>query len=80
MQLRQLKDGSCIKTFPLEVGSLEGISGRKNQNELFYKFTSFLSPGIIYHCDLSKENLESSVTVCLFIDAAIFFYVDIKVL
>ncbi|XP_039256020.2 prolyl endopeptidase-like [Styela clava] len=61
MQLRKLQDGSLIKTFPLDVGSLEGISGRKNQHELFYKFASFLSPGIIYHCDLESENMESTV-------------------
>lgn len=66
MQLRKLSDGTCIKTFPLDVGSLEGISGRKNLDELFYKFTSFLSPGIIYHCDLNNENLESTVRIFMF--------------
>lgn len=61
MQLRALKDGSWVKTFPLEVGSLAGISGRKNLSEMFYKFTSFLTPGTIYHCDLTNKNLESTV-------------------
>ncbi|XP_064412354.1 prolyl endopeptidase [Latimeria chalumnae] len=61
LQLYELASGVHLKTFPLNVGSIVGYSGRKENTEIFYQFTSFLSPGIIYHCDLTKEALEPRV-------------------
>ncbi|CAI9591334.1 unnamed protein product [Staurois parvus] len=58
LQLRDLATGRHLKTLPLDVGSIVGYSGQKKDSEIFYQFTSFLSPGIIYHYDLTKDTEE----------------------
>jgi len=62
LQLCDLNTGALIKNLPLDVGSVVGFTGRKDQNEIFYLFNSFLTPGIIYHCDLSKPDPEPTVS------------------
>lgn len=45
LKMYQLSSGEEVKTFPLEVGSIMGFTGRKKDSEIFYYFTSFLAPG-----------------------------------
>ncbi|XP_040206108.1 prolyl endopeptidase [Rana temporaria] len=61
LQLHDLATGHHLKTLPLDVGSIVGYSGQKKDSEIFYQFTSFLSPGIIYHYDLTKGTEEPKV-------------------
>uniref|UniRef100_A0A8C9SQT0 Prolyl endopeptidase n=1 Tax=Scleropages formosus TaxID=113540 RepID=A0A8C9SQT0_SCLFO len=61
LKMYQLGTGQELRTFHLDVGSVVGFTGRKRDTEIFYYFTSFLSPAIIYHCDLTKEPLEPRV-------------------
>lgn len=53
--------GERLMCFPLDIGSIVGYSGRKKDLEIFYQFTSFLSPGIIYHCDLAQDIFEPKI-------------------
>lgn len=61
LKMFHLSSGEEIRAFPLDVGSIVGFTGRKKDSEIFYSFTSFLSPAIIYHCDLTKEPLQPHV-------------------
>ncbi|XP_067112244.1 prolyl endopeptidase-like [Osmerus mordax] len=61
LQLYELSGGRWVRDLPLDVGTVAGLSCKKKHSDFFYKFTSFTTPGIIYHCDLSQENPEPSV-------------------
>ncbi|XP_056154379.1 prolyl endopeptidase-like [Lampris incognitus] len=61
LQLYELSTGQKVRDLPLDVGTVAGVSCKKKHSDFFYKFTSFTTPGIIYHCDLSTETPEPSV-------------------
>ncbi|XP_022133468.1 prolyl endopeptidase-like [Momordica charantia] len=56
LQIRDLKSGSLLHKLPIDIGSVSGISARREDSLIFIGFTSFLTPGIIYQC-----NLESGI-------------------
>lgn len=56
LQLRDLKSGALLHNLPLSIGSVDSISARRKDSLFFIYFTSFLTPGTIYQC-----NLESAV-------------------
>ena len=52
-------DGSRIQSIALpDIGCIQGLSGRKQDTQCFYQFTSFLHPGAIYSVDLSSRTLS----------------------
>ncbi|XP_048130564.1 prolyl endopeptidase-like isoform X1 [Rhodamnia argentea] len=55
VQIRDLKTGSLLYQLPIDIGTVHGISARREDSTIFFGFTSFLSPGIIYQCDLQNE-------------------------
>lgn len=56
LQLHYLNTGQVLRTFPLDLGIIIGFTGKKKYSEIFYQFTSFLTPGIIYTIDLQKDQ------------------------
>lgn len=55
-----LSDGTSRGTLPLGgIGSVSGLSGRRHDEQLFYKFISFLTPGDIFRAN--PKTCESSV-------------------
>lgn len=61
LHMRNLSDGSLIKEFALDVGTIMGYSGRKEDTELFFQFASFLTPAKIFHVNLKDNSLEPKV-------------------
>uniref|UniRef100_A0A3Q2PXM5 Prolyl endopeptidase n=1 Tax=Fundulus heteroclitus TaxID=8078 RepID=A0A3Q2PXM5_FUNHE len=61
LQLFHLPSGRRLRDLPLDVGTIAGVSCKKKHSEFFYKFCSFTTPGIIYHCDLSHSSPEPRV-------------------
>lgn len=57
LKMYRLSTGEELRTFPLDVGSVVGFTGRKRDSEIFYYFTSFLSPGISCLCQIPLENV-----------------------
>ena len=53
------KDGGLIGDLPLPtMGSIEGLSGKQEQSELFIAFASFLYPSVNLHYDLESRVLQ----------------------
>lgn len=52
-------DGKALGELPLPtVGSINGVSGKKDSHELFYSFTSFLYPATIFRYDIASGKSE----------------------
>ncbi|KAJ8321936.1 hypothetical protein KUTeg_000407 [Tegillarca granosa] len=66
LYVHDLASGKRLANFPVDVGSIAGYSGKKKHSEIFYQFVSFLTPGIIYRCDISTDTYQSQV--CIFVD------------
>lgn len=63
LQLNSLIDGALIHKFPLEIGTIIGISAKHKHSEMFIHFSSFLNPGIIYHYDFNNPKKDYELKV-----------------
>ncbi|CAG9533515.1 unnamed protein product [Cercopithifilaria johnstoni] len=57
------KTGQRLYEIPLEIGTISGFFGRKDHTEMFLRFDSFLTPGVIYYVDF--KGIEPSHPVKL---------------
>jgi prolyl oligopeptidase len=57
MYIYEYSTGKFLKELPLDIGSIETLSGRREDHECFFKFVSFLNPGIIYRYDFKNDLL-----------------------
>jgi prolyl oligopeptidase len=57
MRIHDHSTGNFLKEILLDIGCVESFIGRREDQEFFFKFVSFLNPGIIYRYDFSKDFL-----------------------
>ncbi|MEN8865954.1 MAG: S9 family peptidase, partial [Akkermansiaceae bacterium] len=57
-EIRRFKtDGSPLPSIKLPgLGTASGFEGKSDQNETFYYFTSFTSPGAVYRYDVARNS------------------------
>ena len=56
MNVHDLDSGEFSYNIPLDIGSIVGLSGEKHQTEVFYKFSSMITPGITYYMDMKESS------------------------
>lgn len=61
LQVNSLTDGSLVRVFDLDIGTIVGTSGEKRYSEIFYNFSSFLNPGSIYRYDFKTPDQEPTL-------------------
>lgn len=61
LQIRNLKTGSLLHHLPVDVGTVYEISGRRRDSEVFVGVASFLTPSIIYQCNLRTKAPELKI-------------------
>ncbi|KAI5392688.1 uncharacterized protein LOC127091965 [Lathyrus oleraceus] len=57
LQVRDLETGSLQHQIPIDIGTVSEISARRQDSVVFIGFSSFLTPGIIYQCNLGETQI-----------------------
>lgn len=57
LQVRDLETGSLQHQIPIDIGTVSEISARRQDSVVFIGFSSFLTPGIIYQCNLGGTQI-----------------------
>lgn len=57
LEIRDL-EGNLVKEIKHTPGTIQKMSARRQDDEIFYQFTSFLTPGQNYHLDLRRLDQE----------------------
>ncbi|KAK9672888.1 hypothetical protein RND81_12G132500 [Saponaria officinalis] len=61
LEVRDLESGSLLHRLPIDIGSVDGITARRGDSVVFFKFTSILTPSIVYQCDLKNDPTKLKI-------------------
>jgi prolyl oligopeptidase len=61
LEIKSLEDGKLLKKFEIPIGSIISFSGKREIGEIFFYFSSFLSPGIIFYYDFESNADNAKV-------------------
>ncbi len=63
LEIRRLSDGHFLQDIPLTIGSIEKLTSQRNDNMMFFIFSTTLIPSIIYSIDFSNETAAIKVRI-----------------
>ncbi|VDO00362.1 unnamed protein product [Rodentolepis nana] len=61
LSVHDLESGKRKRNIPVDIGSISAFSGRKEDTSIFFQFTSFFTPGIVYSYDLTDPDAKPRV-------------------
>lgn len=61
LQIQDLERGDLLHTLPIDIGSIDYISARRQDSLFFVKLSSFITPGVLYQYDLKTRFVEMKV-------------------
>jgi len=64
LQVRDLETGSLQHQLPIDIGTVSEISSRRKDSVVFIGFTSFLTPSIIYQCNIGRTQIPDMKIFC----------------
>eukprot|EP00252_Welwitschia_mirabilis_P003480 TRINITY_DN13545_c0_g1_i1.p1 TRINITY_DN13545_c0_g1~~TRINITY_DN13545_c0_g1_i1.p1 ORF type:complete len:558 (+),score=100.41 TRINITY_DN13545_c0_g1_i1:22-1695(+) len=56
LQVRDLERGFLLQNLPIDIGTISSVCARAQDSMAFITFRSFLTPSIVYKCDLGAEK------------------------
>ena len=74
LELRSLGSGAVRQEIPLPgKGALRGFSGRREDNEMFFSYSSFTDPGSIFRWTPVRIRAESSCGILILCSINVWF-------
>ena len=55
LQIRDYESGDLLHKLPIDLGSIDYISARRQDSVFFVKLSSFITPGVVYQYDLKTR-------------------------
>ena len=56
ISVHELKTGKKLRELDVEIGSVQGMTGRKQDSAVYFKLVSFLNPGVIFRYDFNTKG------------------------
>lgn len=61
LQVHDLYSGDLLRDVPVDIGTINGPTGRRQDSRMFFQLVSFLSPGTIYAYDFAAAEPAPTV-------------------
>ncbi|KAK1419720.1 hypothetical protein QVD17_29001 [Tagetes erecta] len=55
LHIRDFESGNLLHKLPIDIGSIDYISARRQDDVFFVKLSSFINPGVVYEYDLKPR-------------------------